>query len=115
LEERKNAFGADHLDTYTSQANMALLIALAKWADKMDGAEAMARAAQNGFAKHLGDAHPLTHFGSATLGVVLQAKGKHAEAQSFLQQAHDGIAGNDAGTWVVAFFQADFEALVAGQ
>ena len=115
LENNMRTFGADHPDTYSSQANMAELIARAKWADKLDGAEMMAQAAHSGFAKHFGDAHPLTHFGAATLGVVLQANGKPAEAQCFLEQAHAGVAGKDSGKWVMDLFQADFEALVVGQ
>jgi hypothetical protein len=105
-------FGADHPSTFNSQANMALLIARAKWTDKMAGAETMAHAAYSGFAKHLGGSHPLTHFGSATLGVILRAEGKHIEARPFLQQAHDGVAGKEAGKWVVKLFQADFKAVL---
>ena len=111
----KTTFGRERIRQAQAQANMALLIARAKWADKLDGAEIMAQAAHNGFEKHFGDAHPATHFGTATLGVVLQANGKPAEAQCFLEQAHAGVAGKDSGKWVMDLFQADFEALVVGQ
>ena len=113
LEDNLTTFGADHPSTFISQANMALLIARAKWTDKVAGAEtSMAQAAHNGFAKHLGGSHPLTHFGSATLGAVLRAEGKHIEARPFLQQAHDGVAGKEAGKMVMELFQVDFKAVL---
>jgi hypothetical protein len=112
LEDAMTTFGADHPNTFIPQANMALLIARAKWTEKMAGAETMAQAAHSGFVKHLGGSHPLTHFGSATLGVVLRAEGKQIEARPFLQQAHDGVAGKEAGKWVVELFQGDFEAVL---
>ena len=89
---------------------MALLIARAMWADKMASAEAMARAAQAGFAQHLGATHPLTHASSATLGVVLRALGNGAESRALLQEAGDGVSALGAsGNVVLELFRNDFK------
>jgi hypothetical protein len=42
------------------------------WAEKLDGAETTAQAAQSGFEGRFGGAHPLTHVGTAALGGFLQ-------------------------------------------
>ena len=91
---------------------MALLIARAKWAQKMANAEAMARAARTGSAQHLGATHPLAYFSLATLAVVLRAQGNGAESLALLREASDGVAAlGAAGDWLVELFQNDFDAL----